>query len=127
MAWWRTLTVGLVLAAFTPATVVARDDNGRFAESSLKKWFDQLASGKGLCCSFADGASIADVDWDTAPIAGADGDTVRYRVRIDGRWIIVPPEALITEPNRFGPAVAWPYKDALGKTQIRCFMPGAQG
>ena len=28
--------------------VFARDD-GRFANSTLKQWLDQLASGKGLC------------------------------------------------------------------------------
>ena len=44
--------------------LVARDD-GRFANSPLKPWFDRLASGKGLCCSFADGFSVQDVDWET--------------------------------------------------------------
>jgi hypothetical protein len=127
MAWRRTLIIGVVLAALTPATVGARD-NGQFANSSLKSWFNNLASAKGLCCSFADGKSIADVDWDTVPVAGADGDVaVRYRVRIDGQWIVVPPEALITEPNRYGPAVAWPYNDSTGAILIRCFLPGAQG
>jgi hypothetical protein len=38
---------------------------------------------------------------------------------------VVPESALITEPNRFGPAVVWPYRDGDGTTQIRCFMPGA--
>ena len=33
--------------------------------------------------------------------------------------------AVVTEPNRFGPAVVWPYNDRYGNTQIRCFMPGA--
>ena len=33
--------------------------------------------------------------------------------------------AVVTEPNRFGPAVVWPYMDAEGATQIRCFLPGA--
>ena len=90
--------------------LVARDD-GRFANSPLKPWFDRLASGKGLCCSFADGFSVQDVDWDTQ-----DG---HYRVRI------VPDDAVVTEPNRFGPAVVWPDNDRYGNTQIRCFMPGA--
>ena len=97
---------------------LARDD-GRYANSPLKSWFDQLASGKGLCCSFADGFSIQDVDWDTS---GPDGT---YRVRIHGEWINVPPNAVVTEPNRFGPAVVWPYMDGDGQTQIRCFLPGA--
>jgi len=95
---------------------LARDD-GRFANSPLKPWFDRLASGKGLCCSFADGVSVEDVDWDTQ-----DG---QYRVRIDGQWVIIPDVAVVTEPNRFGPAVVWPYKGNDGTTQIRCFMPGA--
>ena len=94
----------------------ARDD-GRFADSPLKPWFDRLASGKGLCCSFADGVTAQDVDWDTQ-----DG---HYRVRIYGQWLVVPDAAVVTEPNRFGPAVVWPYNDRYGNTQIRCFMPGA--
>jgi len=42
-----------------------------------------------------------------------------------GQWFVVPDEAVVTEPNRFGPAVVWPYNDRYGNTQIRCFMPGA--
>jgi hypothetical protein len=47
-----------------PVQLAARGD-GRFANSPLKPWFDRLASGNGLCCSFADGFSVQDVDWDT--------------------------------------------------------------
>jgi hypothetical protein len=94
----------------------ARDD-GRFANSPLKEWFDRLASRNGLCCAFADGVSVQDVDWDTQ-----EG---HYRVRIQGQWLVVPDAAVVTEPNRFGPAVVWPYNDRYGNTQIRCFMPGA--
>lgn len=97
---------------------LARDD-GRYSHSPLKAWFDQLASGKGLCCSFADGAQIDDVDWDNGGPGGG------YRVRLHGDWIDVPPSALVTEPNRFGSAVVWPYVDADGITRIRCFLPGA--
>jgi len=107
--------VALCMLTFAPLTLSARDD-GRFANSPLKQWFDKLASGKGLCCSFADGVSVEDVDWDT------QGGS--YRVRIDGQWFVVPDAALVTEPNRFGPAVVWPYKDMQGLTQIRCFLPG---
>ena len=106
----------LVLSLLMTGSSAARDD-GRYASSPLKAWFDQLASGKGLCCSFADGVSVDNVDWDTQ-----DG---RYRVRIQGQWVIVPDIAVVTEPNKFGPAVVWPYQDVNGATQIRCFMPGA--
>lgn len=108
--------VALCMLASIPSRVSARDD-GRYANSPLKAWFDQLASGKGLCCSFADGVSVQDVDWDT--------QNGRYRVRIQGQWFIVPDAAVVTEPNKFGPAVVWPYQDSDGFTQIRCFMPGA--
>jgi len=108
--------VALCTSAFVSSGVSARDD-GRYANEPLHAWFDQLASGKGLCCSFADGFSVQDVDWDTQ-----DG---RYRVRLHGEWIVVPENAVVTEPNRYGPAVVWPYMDAEGSTQIRCFLPGA--
>ncbi len=38
-----------------------------------------------------------------------------------------PPEALVTVPNKFGPAVVWPYKVFKGNTLIRCFIRGAGG
>jgi hypothetical protein len=92
-------------------------DNGQFADSPLKSWFDKLKSGKGLCCSFADGVAVEDVDWETK-----DG---HYRVRVNGVWMDVPDAAVVTEPNKFGAAVVWPYQDNQGVTQIRCFIPGA--
>jgi hypothetical protein len=96
-------------------------DGGQYAGMSpqLHAWFDKLASGKGLCCSFADGVSIANVDWDTS------GDHGGYRVRLGGAWIAVPDDAVVSQPNKFGPAVVWPYQDGTGKMQIRCFLPGA--
>jgi hypothetical protein len=46
----------------------------------LNEWFNWLASGKGLCCSFADGFVVSDVDWEskdgtTASVSKADGST----------------------------------------------------
>src|SRR5262249_639504 len=101
------------------SSAIARDLNGKYADSPLKQWFDSLASRRGPCCSVADGQSLEDVDWDTK-----DG---KYRVRLDGQWIEVPPDALVTGSNKFGLPVVWPYKDYEGKTQIRCFIPGAGG
>ena len=108
----------VLIAASSPIPAGARDD-GRYAGSPLKTWFDQLASTKGLCCSFADGVTIEDVDWDTGGTQGS------YRVRLGGKWIDVPDTALVKVPNKFGPAVVWPYQDIGGVTQIRCFLPGA--
>jgi hypothetical protein len=113
-----------LICLLTVAAAVARDLDGRYeaGDSALHRWFDQLASGKGLCCSFVDGSKVEDVDWDTQ--RDADGD-VHYRVRLNGQWLDVPDVAVVKEPNKFGPAVVWPYEDATGRTQIRCFIPGA--
>ena len=89
----------LCVTVVVPNHSYARDD-GRFANSPLKEWFDCLASRNGFCRAFADGVSVQDVDWDTQSLTRPD-------------------------PNRFGPAVVWPYNDRYGNTQVRCFMPGA--
>ena len=47
-----------------------------------------------------------------------------YLVRIDNQWIDVPDDAVITEPNRAGRTMVWPFKGSLG-IAIRCFMPGS--
>jgi hypothetical protein len=108
----------IIVAALlgSSCSVLALDD-GRFGNDPLKNWFDNLSSEKGMCCSFADGLSISDVDWDTT-----DG---HYRVRLHGEWIDVPDTAVVTGPNRYGPAVVWPYMNDGGKIYTRCFLPGA--
>lgn len=110
--------IGLVLVVLIVliGNVFARDD-GRYAASQHKKWFDGLKSKKGYpCCSDADGFAVSDPDWDSR-----DG---KYRVRLDGRWIDVPEEAIIEEPNRVGRTMVWPVPGVDGPS-IRCFIPGA--
>jgi hypothetical protein len=105
-------------------------DRGQFANSTpdMKAWFEGLHSGKGPCCSDADGTAISDADWESR-----DG---HYRVRVPRHgyliagqqqemvWVDVPEEAVITEPNRIGRTMVWPLYGYLGLT-IRCFMPGS--
>jgi len=109
--------VAVSLVALPLQLAIARDD-GRYTNSPLKSWFESLRSSRGLCCSGADGVAIADPDWESK-----DG---HYRVRLDGEWITVPDDAVVTEPNRSGRTMVWPVKSALG-TSIRCFMPGSMG
>ena len=109
------LVAGARIAA--PGTAAARDLDGRYANSPLKEWFDRLSSGKGRCCSDADGTALSDVDWETK-----DG---HYRVRIEGQWWDVPDDAVIKEPNRAGRTMVWPiYYGVPLRLEIRCFMPG---
>jgi hypothetical protein len=61
---YRLISVAVIIiwiAMFVPSRLHARDD-GRFTNSPLKEWFDRLASRNGLCCAFADGVSVQDVD-----------------------------------------------------------------
>ena len=104
-----------ILVSVSIGAVQARDD-GRYRQCPLKPWFDSLRSGKGLCCSDADGFAVSDPDWESK--------SGHYRVRIDNEWVDVPDDAVITEPNRVGRTMVWPVKGALG-ISIRCFMPGS--
>jgi hypothetical protein len=115
--------IACIIAHFIVKAVEARDLDGRYANSPLKPWFDHLASGKGLCCSMADGYRVEDADWESK-----DG---HYRVRIpkvaggtEMEWVDVPEDAVITEPNRAGRTMVWPIYGYLGES-IRCFMPGS--
>jgi hypothetical protein len=111
------IAAAILLAAAASDLGYARD-RGQFGNSTpeMKAWFEGLRSGKGPCCSDADGTAVADVDWESH-----DG---HYRVRLDDEWIDVPEEAVITEPNRIGRTMVWPIRGYLGMT-IRCFMPGS--
>ncbi len=112
------LVCASLLSVLSAPSMHARDLDGRYAAQNpeLHQWFESLRSGKGPCCSDADGNAVSDVDWDTA---GG-----HYRVRLDGVWLDVPDEAVITEPNRIGRTMVWPIRGYLG-TSIRCFMPGS--
>jgi hypothetical protein len=96
------------------SAAMARDD-GRYANSPLKPWFDQLRSEKGPCCSDADGSAVSNDDWDTK--------NGHYRVRFQGVWLNVPDEAVIKGPNLAGRTMVWTmYQD--GEPAVRCFLPG---
>jgi hypothetical protein len=109
------LTVGILVPCFFGG-VNARDLDGRYADSPLRDWFNHLSSSRGLCCSMADGQAVADPDWESK-----DG---HYRVRLGNKWVDVPDDALITEPNRAGRTMVWGiYSD--DEVWITCFMPGS--
>jgi hypothetical protein len=122
---WLAIVLTMVCTA-----ALARDPDGRYANSPLKPWFDSLKSGRGPCCSDADGTALSDADWESK-----DG---RYRVRVPAKegsrelvWVDVPDDAVITEPNLAGRTMVWPmYKQGsaygtwVSGVYIRCFMPG---
>jgi hypothetical protein len=83
----------------------------------LQRWFMSLRNKKNMsCCADADGyrPTDEDVTWDT--------HNQKYRVKIDGQWVVVDDEAKLDVPNKVGRAIVWVRPD---KT-IRCFLPGAE-
>lgn len=121
-----------VLLAIQPLRVDARD-NGQYAQvdPELRRWFNGLQDNKGYgCCSTADGVLLKTDAYDPEWTCGAD----KCRVKIMGQWYDVPDQALLTVPNRMGPAIVWWVYDTLddengtstGAVKIRCFLRGLE-
>ena len=129
---WRSVTSLVCTSALIALAAPFGHARGRGqfvnTNADLKAWFDGLRSGKGPCCSDADGSALSDTDWESK-----DG---HFRVRVprhgyvrDGQqqelvWVDVPEEAVISEPNRVGRTMVWPIYGYMG-VNIRCFMPGS--
>jgi hypothetical protein len=82
----RRRTVLLLVLMVLAMPALGRDD-GRYANSPLKSWFETLESKFGQCCTVADGYIVTDPD--------CESDRGHYRVRIDGEWVAVPDGAVI--------------------------------
>jgi hypothetical protein len=123
LRFWIPLTGLVAVSALVTLPAVGRDLDVRYNSSPLHDWFEHLASGKGLCCSFADGYAIQAADWQSKDD--------HHRVRVpkmansqDTIWVDVPDEAVITEPNKAGRTMVWPLYGYEG-VSIRGFMPGS--
>jgi hypothetical protein len=116
------MRLALLLAA---AVILIRDPTGKWANDPLQPWFQSLQNKDGLYrCARADGHPLDDGEWDVKDN--------KYRVFVQGEWIVVPDDALILGPNKFGKAIVWLQDNAdlaSGEIQtiarIRCFIPGS--
>src|ERR1700692_2458543 len=118
---WLILGIIAIFVAFgilfVCATYVFAHDDGRYAASPLKPWYDAQKNRNGLsCCSMADGAPLEPQDW------GIINDTggVHYWVKIDNESYLVLDEAVIDGENKAHVAVVWYTRDPALK--IRCFI-----
>ncbi len=118
----KILSVILMLVMSTLAAMVGRaigHDKHYALSKEMHNWFQGLQSKIGPCCADADGSVIQDADWES--------HDNHYRVRIEGNWINVPDEAVIKQPNLYGPTMVWPIYSQGVISEIRCFMPGSMG
>jgi hypothetical protein len=114
---WR---IGLAaLIAATPVfvcTPVLAHDNGEYGNvpPHVRAWFRNVKSPTGIpCCDIADGHPTE-----------YDMRENKYWVPINGEWMPVPSEAVVSnEGNPTGDAVVW-YSIYNGSVYIRCFVPG---
>ncbi|MEH2488907.1 hypothetical protein [Bradyrhizobium sp. AZCC 2230] len=87
------IAVPICLLLLSSTAALARDD-GRYANSPLKPWFEGLQSEFGKSCEDSDAYVLSEPDWKS--------DHGQYRVRIDDEWVLVPDGALIKQPNLAG-------------------------
>lgn len=124
------LLIAMSLLMMTTHKALARDPDGRYAHASLHDWFEGLRSGKGPCCSDADGTAVPDTDWES--VNDSTKPDVHYRVHLPDHgtpgdpmvWVDVPDNAVLTEPNKDGRTIVWPFQSYNG-VQIRCFILGS--
>jgi hypothetical protein len=115
----------LMAVVLLSAAAASARDYGQYGDTDpeIKEWVKRLTDKTGQgCCATADGHP-AEYEWDTA------GN--RYRVRIEGEWYDVPPEALVEGPNKLGYATVWYWwdwnLDGRKTHHVRCFLPGPGG
>lgn len=117
--WW---VADLIMALALGLAIANAHDMSQLTPD-MKMWFQDLRAGKGPCCTGpegpqADARIIQDADW----TATKDG---HYRVFINKEWRDVPDEAVIKEPNKFGPTMVWTNNNYMSGLSIICFMPGS--
>lgn len=112
------LAVLIVLVLIGLAHVAAARDRGQYAQvdPELGAWFKGLKNSRNVpCCDTSDGRKVEDADW-------RRNDDGTFSAKIDGEWKPIPPDAVLTEPNRAGYAIVWIWHGI-----VMCFMPGTEG
>lgn len=115
---WAIVGAILVITIVMTLAALARD-NGQYTNilPEVRDWANGLTNKlRQNCCSTADGLP-AEIEYDT--LGG------HYRVFLEGEWMDVPEEAVLTGPNKAGFAMVWVWRDN-GKLKIRCFIPGQE-
>jgi hypothetical protein len=101
----------------------------------LNEWFEGLHNDSGgLCCSMEEGVAVEAEDWRNTDVDKCEAtyqiepSPAVYCVLWKGHWRQVYKYAVISKPNKYGKAVAWPVHEWEGDKDnvwFRCFIPGA--
>jgi hypothetical protein len=105
--------LAVVLGVFLVYTSAQARDDGRYAQSPLKPWFERLINSRGeRCCDEADRVEVD--EWSCT----ADD---KCEVTIGGVKREVPPKAILREPNLAGIPLVW-----IWNGEIKCFVRGTE-
>jgi hypothetical protein len=124
--------VGVIIALLLAVSLARAHDHGR---PDLTPWFKGLQSKKGPCCDDREVMHLRLDNWETRdghyyvqiPRSGVEFDRARRgATNVESVWVIVPDDAVITEPNLEGSTMVWPNYATMIPS-IRCFMPGTFG
>lgn len=111
------VSIGLALLFTLVVTAVLARDWTQ-ADPDMRRFYEGLRNNNGMQCCF--GNDGFDAKWETR---GSE-----YWVEIDLEWLRVPPQALLTVPNKYGVAKVWFYRPPNGgQPNINCFLPGTFG
>lgn len=112
---WKYLVNASIVVILTLISFPAHSrDDGRYANSPLKLWFESLKQPQtgASCCSLSD---CLRTEQEMA------GD--HYRAMLDGRWVDIPNEIVITtEGNPLGEPLLCADRHSNGR--LYCFVPG---
>ena len=82
----------------------------------LSNWFEGLHNNQGgSCCHDSMKEAVVIDDY----TANGDGS---YEINLDGHKVHVEERQIVTVPNKYGMALAWPQS---GRHAVWCFLPGA--
>jgi hypothetical protein len=89
-------TMFVLCAAMLSISSIGHVRGHDYRHPELNGWYESLHSGKGPCCNGSEAKRVDDADWESK-----EG---HYRVRIDGEWVEVPNEAVVS-----GPKLRWSH------------------
>ena len=120
------LRCGLPNARASASTMAATPERAARGHGGSKQPADRQL---GRCCSDADGSVLADGELGTDFIQRRRPASYRVRMAMT-QWVVVPENAVITEPNRKNPRPAAIGVEARyvprrpGSERVRCLRPG---